>query len=172
MDVMTFIYAGLFILTGVVVGGAMKMQRTTLQLGKYLAGEDILMGATGYQDAITPRSQNYKNYSILSVPILFIIGFFLYSWVIPLISVVIFMITATAVFTINARRNFPLAPQIKKILSALENRSANYAKQGDEVRSEATSEVSDSVEAAFREISEQTNENPGIEDIESLLNSP
>lgn len=165
------IYLMIFVIISLIVARNQKMQKVTLLLGRYLSKGNELAGKRGFQDAISPRSQNWSNNFLFLALILFVGGLFVFPWYEPILALFGAMIIAVVSMTIDRYRTpHLLMPFIGKIIGDLARRSADYAKKGDHERSEAAKEMAEMINTSVEELTALFGPYPTIEQLESLLN--
>jgi len=142
-------YLALFALLGAIYGYNSKMQGVTLYFGRYMARDNELAGPNGFQDAITPKFQDKLNGFLFVALAAVIAGFFLFTWYIPLLGVVTLFVAAAVAGAFAPKKLFPY---IGKIVGNLARRSADYAKKGDNERSNAAKDVAQMVSDSSEEL--------------------
>lgn len=125
---------------GILLAYTNNIQKTTLYVGKKIAeGNELASPRNGFQDAITPKAQNYRNWTsfILLAAIVILALRIAWYWI-PVAIFVTFTLS-----TIVARLFLPrsLSFYIKLIFQDLANRSATYRKKGDTDRADAAKDV-------------------------------
>ena len=122
-------------------GYTMVIQGTTLALGRLLVSESTFTRGTGVQDAITPKMQTRRNIvaMILFVP-LFILTTYAYAWYHALWVTVVTFFASTAFPIIFGMRAGSIRI-VSMILSDMGKRRKAYLESGDELRSNAISDL-------------------------------
>ena len=122
-------------------GYTMVIQGTTLALGRLLVSESSIVQGAGLQDAITPKMQAIRNIGamILFVP-LFILTTYAYAWYHGL-CVIIVTFFASIAFPIILGMRAGSARIVSIVLSDMEKRRKAYQEAGDELRSNAISDL-------------------------------
>lgn len=160
------VLAGLALLTGIIASYTNKVQATTLWAGKILAGNEFAEQLpTGFQDAITPKSQNTRN---LLLPILLIsilvFGSF-QAWYLGVTA----LIVTFFIYVIAARFiSDDLEYYLLRLISAMDNREADYRKNNDSLRADAAHEMSEQLRDLLHTIHGQGMKVPLISDIRKM----
>jgi len=122
-------------------GYTMVMQGTTVALGRLLVSKSDIIRGTGLQDAITPKMQTIRNIAamILFLP-LFILTSYAYAWYHGLWVIIATFFASTA-FPILLGMRAGSVRIVSIILSVMEKRRKAYHESGDELRSNAMSDL-------------------------------
>lgn len=145
-----------------------RVQSTTLYLGKYLAKKDIgedyatLMSPRGLQDAITPRSQKWYLYTMLSSWVIIIVVSFLVAWYWIIISFIVYFIMYALYDRVINNKQLKYATLL---MIDLANRSADYKKANDLDRSEAAADFGHEIEDYMNSIRKENPDLPNPKDI-------
>ena len=146
-----------------------RVQSTTLYLGKYLAKKDIgedyatLMSSRGLQDAITPRSQKWYLYAMLTSWVLIIVFSFLVAWYWIIISFIVYFIMYAIYDRVVNKKQLKYATLL---MVDLANRSADYKKVNDLDRSQAAADFGHEIEDYINSIRK---ENPDLPTAKEVL---
>ena len=134
------------VLLSTLTGYTMVIQGTTLALGRLLVSESAFIRGTGVQDAITPKMQTIRNIAamILFVP-LFILTIYTYAWYHALWVIMVTFFAGTA-FPIIVGMRAGSVRIVSIILSDMEKRRKAYLESGDELRSNAISNLINRIE--------------------------
>jgi len=129
------------VLLSALTGYTMVIQGNTLALGRLLVSESAFIRETGVQDAITPKMQSIRNIAamILFVP-LFILTTYAYAWYHALWVIIATFFASTA-FPIILGMRAGSVRIVSIILSDMEKRRKAYLESGDELRSNAISDL-------------------------------
>ena len=129
------------VLLSALTGYTMVIQGTTLALGRLLVSESAFIRGTGVQDAIIPKMQSIRNIAamILFVP-LFILTTYAYAWYHALWVIIATFFASTA-FPIILGMRAGSVRIVSIILSNMEKRRKAYHESGDELRSNAISDL-------------------------------
>jgi hypothetical protein len=138
---MFWIILAFALLLSTLTGYTMVIQGTTLALGRLLVSKSSFIRGTGVQDAITPKMQTIRNVAamILFVP-LFILTTYTYAWYHALWVIILTFFASTA-FPIILGMRAGSVRIVSIILSDMEKRRKAYLKSGDELRSNAISDL-------------------------------
>jgi len=142
--------AVLVVATGVVASYTARFQATTLWAGKKLAGKELSeQMPRGFQDAITPESQNRRNMLNFALYVAIMVLGSIQAWYAGVIAII-----ATLVASAIADRFIPndLEYYLIRVAWALDNREADYRKQNDLMRADATHQMADSIKGLIEEV--------------------
>ena len=131
----------LIVIQGVIWAFASRLQPVTLYLGKQIViDEDLLfLGKRGMQDVITPKFMNYSNIGTISI---IIIGS-LIKWYIGILGVAISLFFIARIFRLLMPIKMSFYTNI--IVFYLTNEFADYKKNGDIERANASKVLLDSI---------------------------
>jgi signal transduction histidine kinase len=119
----------------------MVIQGTTLALGRLLITESAFIQGTGVQDAITPKMQTIRNTVVMILfVLLFILITYIYAWYHALWVIIATFFTSTA-FPIILGMRAGSSRIVSIILTDMERRRKVYLESGDELRSNAISDL-------------------------------
>ncbi len=129
------------VILSALTGYTMVIQGTTLALGRLLVSESTFIRGTGVQDAITSKMQSIRNIAvmILFVP-LFILTTYAYAWYHAL-WVIMATFFASTTFPIILGMRAGSVRIVSIILSDMEKRRKAHLESGDELRSNAISDL-------------------------------
>lgn len=142
--------AVLVVTTGILASYTARFQATTLWAGKKLAGKQLSeQMPRGFQDAITPKSQDKRNMiTPVSYVVIIVLGC-IQAWYVGIVAI----IGALFVGAI-ADRFIPdkLEYYLLRVAWALDNREADYRKKNDMMRADAAHHMADSVKGLIEGI--------------------
>lgn len=119
----------------------LNMQKTTLAIGKRLAPDNPLL-PTGFQDAITPQSQDRNNTTMfILLPVVLLWGFVLFKWYWVLLWFGLFFYVLTPLCSALFVPRAGSAHYVNQIRRSLVKRLNEYRQTGDKAREEALLEV-------------------------------
>jgi hypothetical protein len=167
IDIVIYIVLALACTTVVFVGPfARKMQATTLWVGKKIAPVGAETDAPrGFQDAITPKSQDTFNTILPIAYVLILILGSIKMWYLGVTLLVI-----TFVIMIIVQRFYPqdVNTYLRAIISAMINKMADYKKEGDEMRVDAAAEMVEKLQNLYERIKDQKMLVPSIREAQSM----
>lgn len=167
LDIIYLILLLVFTLLAVPIGSfSGKMQRVTLWAGKKIApfGMDSEV-PRGFQDAITPKIQDRLNTFFPVLLLLVLIVGSLRAWYLGIVAVI-----AILVLVVIVQKFLPnkISFYLKIIIHYMDNRIADYAKQGDTMRSDAAKEMSEKLHNLYFNIKDRNLEIPDFKEIKSM----
>jgi hypothetical protein len=134
------------LILSILTGYTMAIQGTTIALGRLLVYGSSLVRGTGLQDAITPKMQSVRNIAVI---ILFLVLFafvtYTYAWY-HAIWVLVVTFLASTVFPIILGMRAGSQRIVSIIITDMKRRKNAYIKSGDELRSNAISDLIDRLE--------------------------
>lgn len=143
-----------------------KMQATTLWAGKRIApfGMDAEL-PTGFQDAITPKIQDKFN-TVLPISYIgtLVLGTFV-TWYMGVLLLVIAFVLMSVV-----QRFLPNTIEfyLKWIMHYMANKTADYAKENDKMRAEASDELFEKLGLVYEEIKGSGMKVPKFDEIKAM----
>lgn len=132
-----------------------KMQATTLFVGKKICNpmlQDVL--PRGYQDAITPKSQDRLNLIRPTLWVIVLITGSLIHWYLGIIGLIFDILILHNLFSFLVPQN--LSYYVNLINIEMANRYANYKKEGDEERALAAKEIGDKLSEYYLNMDKNT----------------
>lgn len=143
-----------------------NMQCATLWVGKKIAPAGLDKEApNGFQDAITPQSQNTSNILIMiSYLVLFASGSFIFWWggIVGLVSALILSRVVGRFYADD------IGTYLLKIIHSMSNRVADYKKKNDFDRADAASDMLEKLQILYAEIRDEDIKIPSFKDVRSM----
>jgi len=143
-----------------------KMQSVTLWVGKKIAPRGLdKESPNGFQDAITPKSQNTGNILVMiSYLVLLVSGSFI-MWYGGVVGI-IFALTLSSIagkFYAN-----DVGTYLSKIIHSISNRVADYKKNNDLDRADAANEMLQKLQMLYVEIRDESIEIPSFKEVRAM----
>ena len=145
-----------------------RYQAVTLWAGKMIAPAGFENESPqGFQDAITPKSQGYRQtIQIVLWIVLFAFGTYLH-WYLGFLGIFVALLLS-GIFA----KFFPSTVDhyLFGIIRALDNRAADYKKSNDEMRCDAVLTMSEKVTDLYSQVRGQQMPIPSVREIQSMAN--
>jgi hypothetical protein len=139
MKMELYILIAVVLFQSVLLAYTMRIQKTTLYVGKKIAEGNELAPRNGFQNAITPKAQNYRNWTTFILFAVIAVLAFRIAWYWALVAII--AIIPLSVIIANLFLPKSLAFYIRVIFLDLARRSADYRKKGDAVRADAAKDI-------------------------------
>lgn len=141
LSITTVIFLGAF---------ASRMQATTLWAGKKIAPEGMDADMPrGFQDAITPKIQDTFNTILPICYLVILVSGSIKSWY---LGVVLLLVAFIGMFIAKTLISNKIKFYLKIINYYMANKTADYAKTGDVMRTEAAKDVSEKLQQLYFDI--------------------
>jgi hypothetical protein len=146
-----FVFIIVIIITGILAAYTYNMQAVTSFIGREIAEKEIVeqLAPRGFQDAITPRYQDIRNWLLMTMLLGIIIIGYLIKWYFVPIGLFLFSFLQF-IFKQLLPKNINY--YLIKLIANMDNRYADYVKSGDLVRADAAKTMSDLMKIYFEEI--------------------
>ena len=143
-----------------------NMQSATLWVGKKVAPDGLDKEApNGFQDAITPKSQNTGNVLVMiSYLVLLVSGSFI-VWYGGVVAIILTLMASSVVGKFYAD---DIGTYLLKIIHSMSNRVADYKKHNDFDRADAANEMLEKLQMLYAEIRDQNIKIPSFKEVRSM----
>ncbi len=143
-----------------------KMQSVTLWVGKKIAPQGLDKEVpNGFQDAITPESQNTGNIIIMaSYLILLVSGSFL-VWYGGILGLIVSLIISGLVGKFYANK---IGTYLLKLINSMSNKVADYKKNNDFDRANAAEEMLQKLQSLYVEIRDENIDIPSLKEVRAM----
>lgn len=143
-----------------------NMQSATLWVGKKIAPAGLDKEApNGFQDAITPQSQNNGNIIIMVSYLVILVSGSMVVWYGGILGLIVSLVVSGIVGKFYAN---DIGTYLLKLIHSMSNRVSDYKKKNDFDRADAASDMLEKLQILYAEIRDEDIKIPSFKDVRSM----